>query len=59
MPSPTLKSNPSDDERVVIIVATLVCTLTAVVVMSLRVFVRAKIIRNFGWDVGWCLPFPI
>lgn len=42
-----------------IIVATLVCTLIATVVLSLRVFVRAKIIRNFGWDVGSRPPFPI
>lgn len=55
----TLRSNPSDDERVGIIVATLACTLIALIVLSLRVFVRAKIIRNFGWNVGWRPPFPM
>lgn len=58
MPPPTLKSNPSDDERVVIIAATLASTLTALGVISLRVLVRAKFIRNFGWDVGWRPLFP-
>lgn len=41
------------------IVATLVCALTALVVTSLRVFIRATIIRNFGWDVGWRPTLPI
>lgn len=45
---PLWKSNPSDDEKSVVIVATLVCTLTALVVTSLRMFVRVKFIRNFG-----------
>lgn len=59
MPSPALKASPSGDERVVMIVATLVCALTALVVTSLRVFIRATIIRNFGWDVGWRPTLPI
>lgn len=57
MPPSTLKSDPSDDERVVIIFATLVGTVTALVAISLRVFLRVKLVRSFGWDVGWSLSF--
>lgn len=59
MPPPALKSNLSDDERVMTVVAILVCTLTALVVTSQRGFVRAKIIQKLGWDVGWRPPLPV
>ncbi|ROW00760.1 hypothetical protein VMCG_06495 [Cytospora schulzeri] len=50
MSSISLKSDPQDDDRTAMMVVSLTCTIIALVVLVLRVLVRLKILRNFGWD---------
>lgn len=44
--------------------ATLTCTVTALVSLLLRLFVRTRLIKNIGWDVSngshfWSLPSTV
>lgn len=53
MSSPVVPvSDPSDDARARIIASTVTCTLVALVVLSIRNYVRIRIVRSYGWDVG-------
>lgn len=54
MSSPSTTSNPQDEDHTAILVSSLTCTLVALATVILRVLVRLKVVRNFGWDV--CKP---
>lgn len=47
-----LKSGPREDEHIAMIASTFVCTLVALLVLSVRTYTRLKVVRNFGWDVS-------
>lgn len=49
---PTPVSNPSEDHSRVIIACSLSCTSVALVVFTTRSYVRLRIVRSYGWDVG-------
>lgn len=46
-----LPSNPADNAGPMIITLSVVFTLLSTLVLLTRLYVRAKIIRNLGWDV--------
>jgi len=44
------KGVPDEDQGPVILGATLTVTIAALITMATRLYVRARMIRNVGWD---------
>ena len=54
-PPPAGFGLPDDNHNVQIIGGTAVTTIVAMILVSLRFWIRVKIIRSVGWDDYWIL----
>lgn len=45
-------SNPNEDESTRIVAAVATVTFIAVMAVVVRLYVRVKMLRSFGWDVS-------